>query len=77
VFSNHDAGQVGRIPMPGPRDRMEGGHCQWIVAGDPKTREFKIQNSWGVSYGDKGYNYLPFEYFDRGWADDAWACLHE
>jgi C1A family cysteine protease len=77
VFSNHDSGRNGRIPLPGPTDRLEGGHCQWIVAGDPTTREFKLQNSWSAQYGDKGYNYLPFEYFDHGWADDAWSCIHE
>jgi C1A family cysteine protease len=76
VFANHD-GPQGHIPMPGPQDELLGGHCQWVCAGDPHTREFKLQNSWGTSWGESGYAYLPFAYVERRWASDMWAVLHE
>jgi C1A family cysteine protease len=75
-FSNSD-GPSGRMPMPGPRDWPEGGHAIWIVDGDPKTREFKFQNSWGENWGERGYGYVPFEFLERGYMDDCWALVHE
>lgn len=76
-FSNlPQADANGHVPMPGPRDRLEGGHCVMFVRGDPSTREFKFANSWG-EWGDHGYGYLPFEYLERGLADDFWSISHE
>ena len=77
VFSSHDSGREGHIPMPSAMDRLEGAHCCWFIDGDPKTRYFKFQNSWSEEYGDKGYYYLPFDYVDHGYADDIWAGVHE
>jgi C1A family cysteine protease len=75
-FSNSD-GPNGHMPMPGPRDSLEGGHAICIVGGDPKTREFKFSNSWSDKWGDDGYGYVPFAFMERGWMDDCWAVLHE
>jgi C1A family cysteine protease len=76
-FSNlGEADRNGFVPMPGPKDGLEGGHCVWIVKGDQPTRVFRFQNSWG-DWGDHGFGYLPFAYFENGLADDAWAIDHE
>jgi C1A family cysteine protease len=40
-----------------------------IVAYDPQTQRFKFANSWGTSWGDKG-----FAYFTR---DDAGRVLDD
>src|SRR5215207_1190082 len=76
-FSNLDAGHKGHIPMPGPNDSLEGGHAVFFVAADPATREFKFANSWNETWGDGGYGYLPFAFFEKGWADDFWSITHE
>jgi len=41
-------------------NRGIGGHYMLIVGYDDKHQKFLIQNSWGVSWGDKGYGGLPY-----------------
>ena len=36
-----------------------------------------FRNSWGPSWGDKGYGWLPYEYVLRGLAIDWWVLLEE
>ncbi len=67
-----------------------GGHCIAIVGyddgkestnprdGNTKTGCFLIRNSWGEDWGDKGYGWIPYEYFKLNWngdvlADDVWT----
>ncbi len=45
-------------------DSIIGGHAICIVAYDDDTRLFKFVNSWGDSWGDKGYGYLPYSYLE-------------
>lgn len=40
-----------------------GGHC--VLAVGYNKKGFIIRNSWGKSYGDKGYAILPYEDFDK------------
>jgi C1A family cysteine protease len=72
----------GSIRLPGPGDREDGGHCMCIYEGDTKDRNFIGPNSWGEwgavgRNGQRGYFRLPFDYFLKGLADDAWAIDHE
>jgi C1A family cysteine protease len=83
-FSNlGEADADGRIPMPSPRDREDGGHCMCIYEANVSSRLFIGPNSWGTNWGgvgkdgQRGYFALPFDYFLQGLADDAWAVDHE
>lgn len=63
IFSNINEGVNGVIPMPGPQDEPLGGHAIVAVGYDNVRRHFIIRNSWGAEWGDKGYGYLPYDYF--------------
>ncbi len=84
------ADTTGRIPFPGPRERIEGGHAVVAVGFDdgmrivnaqggakaPSTEgAFLIRNSWGAGWGEGGYGWLPYAYVARGLAEDFWSVL--
>ena len=44
------------------RDTLEGGHCMCIVGYDDITSRFLVANSWGTSWGNKGFCTIPYAY---------------
>ncbi len=87
VYDSIYDSEGGRIPMPGPRDRVLGGHAV-IAAGyddrveitHPSTGKatrgaLLIRNSWGKDWGESGYGWLPYEYVTQGLAVDWWTLL--
>ncbi len=86
ISQANGAGQ-GKIPFPCPRERVLGGHAIMAVGyddamkiknalcGTETTGALLIRNSWGTSWGDAGYGWLPYEYVLRGIAVDWWALL--
>jgi C1A family cysteine protease len=80
----------GAIPFPTGGESIEGGHAI-VVAGYDDTKvirntnrggvattgAFLIRNSWGTSWGDGGYGWLPYEYVKRGIADDFWCLIKQ
>lgn len=70
----------GYIPYPKPNERVIGGHAIIIVGYDDAAQcpnappgAFLIRNSWGTSWGVKGYGYLPYQYVTTGLASDFWC----
>lgn len=81
--------RTGMLPMPGPRDREDGGHCVLFCGYD---RNIRVQGSavpgvllfknswsetWGSAFGHRGYGLLPMEFMHRRLADDMWAMIAE
>jgi C1A family cysteine protease len=64
----------GIISMPGSRDRNMGGHAITLVGHNDDKEYFILRNSWGTTWGDAGYGYLPYEYLNRSLAWDFWCC---
>lgn len=75
-------GNAADIPYPTVNDTLQGGHAVMAVGYDddrncvnaPNGALF-IRNSWGQSWGDQGYGYLPYEYILNGLATDFWTCF--
>jgi hypothetical protein len=62
----------GIVHMPRPKEQVIGGHAICIVGYDDTKKLLKFQNSWGASWGDHGYGYLPYDYF-REQSSDCWT----
>jgi C1A family cysteine protease len=62
------------VPMPSSKDKMIGGHAVLAVGYDDNKRLFIVRNSWGDTWGDKGYFYMPYSYItNHNLADDFWT----
>jgi hypothetical protein len=66
-------GNDGIISYPANPDNIYGGHAVCAVGYNDSYRLVKIKNSWGESWGENGYGYVPYDYIeDFLW--DAWTC---
>lgn len=61
-FESEETIKTGVVSMPGFDEVVKGGHCICIVGFNQNTRTFIFRQSWGVSYGMKGYGTIPFDY---------------
>ena len=65
---------TGVVPMPQFGENALGGHSVEVVGYNIATRMFTFKNSWGTSWGDKGYGYMPFANLqDPNLSGDFWA----
>ncbi|MBI5042296.1 MAG: cysteine protease [Nitrospirae bacterium] len=77
----------GGIPYPCPGESAQWGHAVVVIGynDNMKIKNLKcnkettgallIRNSWGVSWGDKGYGWLPYDYVLNKLALDFWSLL--
>ena len=61
----------GIIPMPAPGRGCNAAHAVVIVGYNDNKKLLKIANCWGTSWGDHGYGYLPYDYFNN-FLSEAW-----
>lgn len=87
VYASIDqASADGRIPWPAPNEKVLGGHAIVAVGyddaltientgpgGGTTKGALLIRNSWGTSWGDRGYGWLPYEYVVKRQAVDWWS----
>lgn len=63
VYLSFISNNNGVIPMPNvSSETLLGYHCVLIVGFDDSKLMFKVANSWGTNWGQKGYFYLPYSY---------------
>ena len=84
-FESSDA--PGSIPYPSKNEQAEWGHAVVAVGYDDnkvitntrsnekKKGALMIRNSWGSSWGQDGYGWLPYDYVLDGLAEDFWSIL--
>lgn len=62
-FESPEALKTGVIPMPDTtKEQCLGGHAIILVGYQDDQKRFIFRNSWGETWGDKGYGYLPYDY---------------
>lgn len=57
-----------------PNDEPNLGHAVLLVGYDDVAQRFAFRNSWGVAWGDHGYGYILYEYFEH-YQQEAWALI--
>ncbi len=73
-FSSEEVRTTGIMPMPQPGERLLGGHAVMAVGYDDEKQVLIVRNSWGKTWGDKGYFYMPYDYIKKtGNCADFWT----
>jgi C1A family cysteine protease len=75
AFESAAVAKSGVLNMPGPKEKVLGGHAVMAVGYDNGARRFVIRNSWGSDWGQKGYFTMPYDYLspDKNLSDDFWT----
>jgi len=72
-FESRAVTRTGVVPMPTFRDRPLGGHAVLVCGYNDARQHWICRNSWGASWGDKGYFYMPYNYLtNQRLASDIW-----
>lgn len=72
---------AGEFAFPSATDRVQGGHAVVAVGYDDARKigkekgALRVRNSWGTSWGEDGYGWLPYRYVTVGLADDFWSLF--
>jgi C1A family cysteine protease len=73
-FESQKVARTGIVPMPKTGERQLGGHAVLAVGYDDLAGRFRVRNSWGEGWGNKGYFTMPYDYLsDRNLSDDLWT----
>lgn len=70
-FESLEVAQSGIVPMPADGEQEMGGHAVLCVGYDESKQMFLVRNSWGSTWGQAGYFWMPYEYLET-MADDFW-----
>lgn len=79
-FESAAVAQTGDLPMPTEGEASIGGHAVFVAGykTDPGTAGggcLIVKNSWGTSWGDNGYFYMPYAYVTPDRVSDMWSAV--
>lgn len=73
-FESVEVSKSGIVPMPKPNEHLLGGHAVMAVGFNEVKKQFTVRNSWGRTWGDHGYFYMPYDYLENSsLAGDFWT----
>lgn len=72
-IDSSDTQSSGIVHVPGPNERFVGGHAVLFTGYDDQRQLIKFKNSWGLVWGDRGFGYLPYAFFEKNLAADFWT----
>jgi C1A family cysteine protease len=77
-FESQQVAKTGAVQMPKPKERQLGGHAVLAVGYDDTAKRFLVRNSWGPTWGMKGYFTMPYAYLaERNLSDDFWTVRRQ
>jgi C1A family cysteine protease len=72
-FESAAVAKNGVLNMPGGGEKVVGGHAVLAVGYDDAAQRFRVRNSWGAGWGQKGYFTIPYSYLiSASLASDFW-----
>ena len=73
-FESDSVAKTGIIPMPKKDESVVGGHAVLCCGYDDTKKSFIVMNSWGTSWGDMGFFYMPYTYLTTSsLSSDFWV----
>lgn len=73
-FESPGVANTGWMPMPDTgKEKIVGSHAVLIVGYNDMREVLIVRNSWGDSWGDGGYFYMPYNYVKTRLAYDSWT----
>ncbi len=73
-FESEHVAQTGIMHMPRDKEEAMGWHAVMAVGYEDQHKRILVRNSWGWSWGIKGYFWMPYEYIvDSKIADNFWV----
>lgn len=74
-FESASVAKTGKVPLPNiKKEQLLGGHAVTLIGYDDKLGVWNLRNSWGTSWGDKGYFTVPYGYLtNSNLSGDFWV----
>jgi C1A family cysteine protease len=72
-FESASVAKTGLMSLPKNNDSVVGGHAVLAVGYNDVKKHIIVKNSWGRGWGDKGYFYMPYDYFTSELVADCWT----
>lgn len=72
-FFTDKAAKTGLVDLPAQGEKLRGGHAVCLVGYSDLSKRLKFKNSWGPSWGDRGFGYLDYGYISPNLSDDYWC----